>query len=321
MAPGAGLRAVHRDEDRAMNLGVERWIGVFAGLSAGLALLYYMYGPSIQDTLADAAEEPAVAEAEPAPAPEAAAAPVEPAPHYPVPEAPVPAPALSKAKPMPSAPAPAKAAPPATAKAGEADTLAASDETVREAVEEVFGVEPVESFLIPERIIQNIVTTVDSLDRDPIPLRFRAVSNVPEVPVVEKDGDTLTLSVENGDRYRTLIATLQDTDAKAIAALYLRYYPLFQQAYREMGYPGAHFNDRVVKIIDHLRATPDVPGPIELVRPKVLYLYADPALEELSSGQKMMIRIGPQNAAIVKAKLAEVRAHIVGGRTAAATSG
>ena len=57
----------------------------------------------------------------------------------------------------------------------------------------------------------------------------------------------------------------------------------------------------------HLLATPEVQGPIELTQPRVFYEFADPELEALSSGQKTLIRMGPENAAVVKAKLREVR--------------
>jgi hypothetical protein len=39
--------------------------------------------------------------------------------------------------------------------------------------------------------------------------------------------------------------------------------------------------------------------------------YADPELESLSAGHKIMLRIGPGHAAAVKAKLSEIRAMLV----------
>jgi hypothetical protein len=89
--------------------------------------------------------------------------------------------------------------------------------------------------------------------------------------------------------------------------MYKQYYPLFQQAYVDLGYPEGYFNDRLVEVIDHLLATPDVTGPVMLRRPSVNYEFVDPELENRSAGQKMLIRIGPQNAAIVKVKLRELR--------------
>jgi DUF3014 family protein len=47
------------------------------------------------------------------------------------------------------------------------------------------------------------------------------------------------------------------------------------------------------------------------VRPKVLYEFEDPELEDFSAGHKMMIRIGPENAAAMKARLREIREELV----------
>ena len=63
-------------------------------------------------------------------------------------------------------------------------------------------------------------------------------------------------------------------------------------------------------MIDHLLATPDVPAPIALVQPKVLYEYADPELEQRSAGQKILMRMGTVNEARVKAKLRDIRRAI-----------
>ena len=75
--------------------------------------------------------------------------------------------------------------------------------------------------------------------------------------------------------------------------------------------PDGYFNDRLVEVIDHLLATPEVAGPIKLTQPGVFYQYADPSIEERSAGQKAMIRLGSQNAAIVKEKLRALRKEVV----------
>jgi flagellar biosynthesis/type III secretory pathway protein FliH len=101
-------------------------------------------------------------------------------------------------------------------------------------------------------------------------------------------------------------------DTKTLVGAYAAHYPLFQQAYRELGYPQGYFNDRLVATIDSLLATPDVPGPIAVVQPKVMFEYARPELEALPAGQKIMLRVGPENARTVKAKLREVRQALTG---------
>jgi hypothetical protein len=125
-------------------------------------------------------------------------------------------------------------------------------------------------------------------------------------------GDELhaTLGAQNYQRYAPLIDALRQLDMKRVAAVYLRFYPLFQKAYQDLGYPNDYFNDRLVKVIDGLMVTPQVTGPIDLVRPNVMYLFADPALESRPAGQKLLIRMGPENAQVVKQKLSELRAII-----------
>jgi len=56
-----------------------------------------------------------------------------------------------------------------------------------------------------------------------------------------------------------------------------------------------------MEAIDDLLATPELDAPVKLLRPRVLYEFADPDLETRSAGQKILLRMGPENAARVKA--------------------
>jgi hypothetical protein len=58
-------------------------------------------------------------------------------------------------------------------------------------------------------------------------------------------------------------------------------------------------------------AAPEPQGPIALVQPKVFYQFADPKLEDLSAGQKLMVRMGPANERALKAKLRDFRTELV----------
>jgi hypothetical protein len=60
--------------------------------------------------------------------------------------------------------------------------------------------------------------------------------------------------------------------------------------------------------MDHLLTAPEIKEPINLIRPKVFYQFADPQLEALSAGQKILVRIGVDNTQRVKSKLRELRA-------------
>ncbi len=185
-----------------------------------------------------------------------------------------------------------------------------SDSVVRDSLIGLLGKPAVAKLLVPHQIIRDVVVTVDNLPRRKVAAELRPLQPTPGDTAVDTQGGSTTLSQQNYARYGALMGVVRSADPKSLAAIYFRLYPLFQQAYENLGYPGKYFNDRMVQAIDSLLATPDVQGPIELVRPKVFYQFADPKLEALPAGQKLLIRVGPKNASLIKSKLQAFRAAI-----------
>jgi hypothetical protein len=213
--------------------------------------------------------------------------------------------------PPPSAPAVQNPVPNQGAKAAEAlPSLDASDAPLRMALTALSGAQGLDALLRPEMLVRHIVVTVDNLPRKRVAVELRPVRPVPGHFAATGDEQASTLDPANYARYAPYVKLVQQIDLQQFAALYFHYYPLFQQAYQNLGYPNGYFNDRVVAAIDDLLSAPDLQGPVALVRPNVMYLYADPKLEDLSAGQKILLRIGPENAAIVKARLRELRALV-----------
>lgn len=219
---------------------------------------------------------------------------------------------------LPKPPPPAPAAPavqnPVPANGAPAaqplPTLGDSDGPVRDGLAALIGQAATQRLIRPDMIVRHIVVTVDNLSRKHASVDLRPVRPVPGQFAVQGDDQHATLDPSNYQRYTPYMVVLQMLDMKQLAALYFHFYPLFQQAYQNLGYPNGYFNDRLVETIDNLLETPDVQGPISLVRPNVMYQYADPMLENLSAGQKVLVRMGPQNEAIIKAKLKELRAAV-----------
>ena len=89
------------------------------------------------------------------------------------------------------------------------------------------------------------------------------------------NGDELhaTLDPQNFARYQPMVAVISKLDMQKLAAVYMHFYPLFQQAYQDLGYPNGYFNDRLVQVIDDAAGDAAARGPIELVRPNVMYQY------------------------------------------------
>lgn len=157
---------------------------------------------------------------------------------------------------------------------------------------------------------RRLVITVDNLPREHVPSQLRITRGVPELLRVQKDGETITLDPSNYERYDRIIGYVEKMDARKIGRLYAKFYPLLQRTYEETGFPEERFHDRVLAALDDMMDAPRPTGPIRLVQPKVLYRFEDDHLENLSAGQKIMIRVGPDNAARLRKVLARVRAAI-----------
>jgi hypothetical protein len=186
-------------------------------------------------------------------------------------------------------------------------SLADSDSAMGSALADVVGKASFEQFFVPETLVRHIVVTIDNLPRKQVARRLMPVKPVPGLLRTTGQDASLAIASDNAARYTPYVRVMDVVDSKKLVAVYTQFYPLFQQSYAELGYPSRYFNDRVFEVIDHLLSTPDVKGPIALTQPKVLYEFADPQLQELSAGQKILVRMGPDNEARVKAKLREIR--------------
>ena len=192
-------------------------------------------------------------------------------------------------------------------------TLDESDPLAGQRLGELFGVTVAEALFRPEDLVRRVVVTVDNLPRSKIAMEKRPFRPAAGAFLVLGDEQLATIDPANFRRYQFAVDALVNLDAEQAADLYFQLYPLFQEAYESLGYPEGHFNDRVVEVIDHLLAVPEVTDAVELTRPKVFYEYKEDALQSASAGHKLLLRLGSQNRQRVLDKLAEVRAAVTAG--------
>lgn len=185
--------------------------------------------------------------------------------------------------------------------------LADSDKPVMEGLAAAIDRDALARYVVSEGFVRRVVATVDNLPRKTYAQRLSPLKPVPgKFEVATRDGQ-LAIGPQNAARYTPLVRALEAVNSEKLVALYVRFYPLFQEAYKELGYPKGYFNDRLVQALDTMIATREQPGQLALAQPKILYEYDDPALEALPAGQKIMLRMGPENAARAKVKLREIR--------------
>lgn len=200
--------------------------------------------------------------------------------------------------------------------------LAESDPLALTYLEGMLGEPAVVRYVVSDNVISRVVATIDMLASGQVPGVVQAVdgpgsdfeviaNESPETVIRNEVGDPIPqflMDSSNFDRYTPYVDTLEATSAARLVEVYGEMYPLFQEAFSQMGYADGDFNARLIEIIDLMLATPEVEEPLELIKPEAVFLFADPDLEALPAGQKVLLRMGPENAARVKAKLAEIRA-------------
>jgi hypothetical protein len=209
----------------------------------------------------------------------------------------------------------------AAASAPALPSLDQSDTVVVRGLTALLGARSVSAMLQTDAFVRRVVATVDNLGRAHAAPRLWPVMPTGGKFSVRRVDDADVIAAANPARYAPFVNFVEAVDTPRAVALYVGLYPLFQQAYQELGYPKGYFNDRLVAVIDQLLATPEpvgplavhlteVKGPISSDRPWVRYEFADPALEALPAGSKMLLRMGPENARRLKAKLTELRGAI-----------
>jgi hypothetical protein len=126
-------------------------------------------------------------------------------------------------------------------------------------------------------------------------------------PVTEKEGK-IYLDPKGYERYDLLADAFVSLNTGRTVQAYEKAKPLFQEAYRELGYPQKDFHATLIKAIQKVLEAPTVEREILLKEEGkgVNFLYVDDALEELNEVQKHMLRMGPKNTRKIQQKLREM---------------
>jgi hypothetical protein len=161
-------------------------------------------------------------------------------------------------------------------------------------------------WLVGDRLVRRLTASIDNVaeGRSPNPhLAFLAPKS--DFRALER-GDSKTIDPASYHRYDLLADVVASLDTRGCARLYEGTRPLFQDAYRDLGYPDRNFDQTLAKAIHVLLATPDPSGDIEVREAVKSWKLTDPALETLAPAQKQLLRMGPDNVRKVKDKLRQI---------------
>ena len=190
-------------------------------------------------------------------------------------------------------------------------TLNNSDTFVFEGLRAMQNGASVLRLLAQDQIVRKFVVLVENISRGEFPqtgLPYRALGE--EMPVRNIDENFFVMEDSAHARFDEIVQTFVSLDTDAAITLYRTLSPLFQQAYAEIGFRNVSFDETLRLSINNIVRTTNMEGPYQLVKPSVMYLYADASIENLQEVHKQLLRIGPDNTIILKAKLREFASQL-----------
>lgn len=199
------------------------------------------------------------------------------------------------------------AAPVADADAIPLPPLGETDAIVRELVAQLSSHPTLAAWLATDNLIRTFTVVVSNIATgEAASGHVRALR--PRAPLrVETRGGMLYIDPRSYDRYSTLAAAAASIDPAGAARVYRRLKPRIDDAYRELGYPNASFDQTLARAIARLV---DTPIPTGAVRVEAVgadaYQFVDLRLETLEPAQKQLIRFGPDHAPVVQRALQDI---------------
>jgi len=185
-------------------------------------------------------------------------------------------------------------------------SLADSDDWVRKKGQELSSESGWMQWLANNNLIRRMTAAVVNISEGKIPRKHLSFLG-PQKPftALKKEGE-LYLDPQAYDRYNLTVEIFSRLDAAKTAGLFKEFAPLFQEAYRELGYPQGEFQAVLIHSIKELLLTPVVEGDVRLKEAVLSYWMVDDSLEDLSEAQKHLLRMGPQNTRKIQKKLREI---------------
>ncbi len=181
------------------------------------------------------------------------------------------------------------------------------DELVRRVVAALSSHPQVVKLLATPGLVRRFVVSVDNIAEGKSPRQNLIALDPRDDFAVSQRGGRIFVSPKSYERYDPVADAIASIDVAGVAAAFAELEPRLDQEYRELGYPNRRFREVLARALERLERVPVPSEKVEL-RPKVKsYRYADPKLEELAPAEKHLVRMGPENAKRVQAKLRELR--------------
>lgn len=184
--------------------------------------------------------------------------------------------------------------------------LAKSDAFVQQKALAMINNNVLSSSLVQQDLVRQFVVFVDNLAQGELTRKVSPLKGPEKLFSVSEITNKVYLNPEGFHRYDAYVDSIAKMDEQSLITTYKQLTPLLEEAFTELGYSNAKFNDRMLQAIKMLLAAPIIEDPIELNSISVNYQFVDPNLEALPSAQKLLIRMGPENTRKLKVALRKI---------------
>lgn len=188
--------------------------------------------------------------------------------------------------------------------------LDTSDASIKSALLAVAKSPTFGKLLINDGLIQKFVINVHNLAQQALSPKDTLIVPPTESFKIYNQADRVWIDVTSFQRYTPYVDAIASLEADELLKVYDTYKNDIAVKYAEISRPGARFNDTLIRAIDELLDTPQVPVPIEVYSDSVMYKFKDPQLEALSAPQKQLLRAGPENMRKMKDVLRKLKAKL-----------
>jgi hypothetical protein len=187
--------------------------------------------------------------------------------------------------------------------------LEESDDPVRDALGDIPMGTIGQQYLIPSNIIERSASLIYLTSKGDVPYKLLPVARPAKPFSISDDGTQVVADASGFARYDVLAQWLESLDLDSILLSLQPFLPLFREAWSYYGEPPEDFDFAVVIALDLIASTPSVDTTeARLIKKEAVWVYEDPSIEGLAPIQKQVLRMGPENAAVVKAKADEAQA-------------
>ena len=185
------------------------------------------------------------------------------------------------------------------------------DQYARESIDAVNGGKALAQFVAGDYVVERAVAIIDALRRGEVPYKLLPVGKPSTTFPISDNGLRVTLDTAGFSRYDGFAQWVGGLNTPALVSLLNDYEMIATQALTRMGVTDFDIRSAVLAATTQILSTPQVAVDAELMRREANWVYIDPELEALSSLQKQVLRMGPENADIVQQKARDIRGALL----------